>query len=114
MHVVIRDEPSMNLLGLLLRTRLEKADGPIDGEVKVVAGAMQVALRFRGNSVEVMRGGCATSEPAEHTAVIEGTLSALLDCARGRGLVRSFLTRAIRVGGNVPLLFRLARALRCI
>ena len=101
----------MNLLGLLLRTRLEAAAGPIEGEVEVVAGAMQVALRFRGDSVEVMRGGCADSGPAAHSARIEGTLSALLDCARGKGLVRNFFTRAIRVGGHPILLFRFARAL---
>ena len=41
----------------------------------------------------------------------EGTLSALLDCARGRGLVWHFVTRAIRVGGDPRLLFRFARAL---
>ncbi|MBI3071264.1 MAG: hypothetical protein HYY84_03970 [Deltaproteobacteria bacterium] len=111
MQVVIRDEPSMNLLGLLLRTRLENATGPIEGEVEVVAGAMHVALRFRGDAVEVMRGDSRTGEPPKHRARIEGTLSALLDCARGRGVVRNFVTRAIRVGGDPRLLFRFARAL---
>ena len=101
----------MNLLGLLLRTRLAQAEGPIEGDVDIVAGSMHVALRFRGDSVEVMRGASTTGEPAAHKARIEGTLSALLDCARGRGLAWHFLTRAIRVGGDPRLLFRFARAL---
>jgi hypothetical protein len=111
MQVVIRDEPSMNLLGLLLRTRLAEAEGPIDGEVEVVAGTMQVALRFCGNTVELTRSKGTKCRRGARCARIEGTLTALLDCARGRGLVRHFVSRAIRVGGDPRLLFRFARAL---
>jgi hypothetical protein len=97
----------MNLLGLLLRGLLERrlARRPtrLRGEVVLGAGEMRVTVRFIGGGVELTR------DPPARRAVasVLGTPAALLDLARGRGLLRAWLRGLLHARGRPLALLRL-------
>ncbi len=107
----------MNLLGLLLRSILERrlADTralqtarKLSGDVVIITGEMSVTLHFADGRVAITR------DPPEGRvrARIRGTLPALLDAALGRGRVRAWLAGRLRVWGGPFTLLRLLSLLR--
>ncbi|HEY3358748.1 MAG TPA: hypothetical protein VGQ83_36205, partial [Polyangia bacterium] len=86
------DQPeSMNLLGLLLRSILERRltdprarrrAARLRGELAVRAGRMRVTVRFTGAAIEITR--VAAARPR---ARVEGSMAGVLAVALGRGIV---------------------------
>jgi hypothetical protein len=114
--VRLEDPERMNLLGLLLRSILERRlaepaarrrAARLRGEVAVRGGRMRVTLRFEPTGIVITR--AASARPR---ARVEGTLAGLLAVALGRGLVRPLLTRALAPRGNLLFLLRLLPLLR--
>jgi len=107
----------MNLLGLILRSILERrlaqpggrrAAAGLRGDIVVDARGMRVTLRFHGGGVRITR------EPprARALATVSGTMQAFIDASLGRGMVRAVLARQLRVYGNPAALVRLIALLR--
>lgn len=115
-EIVVEDPPSMHLLGLMMRGLL--ADNlavpwkrhrarRLRGEVVVVAGGMQVALRFSEDVLVVSR------EPGSRPrARVSGAMTALLGMVTGSGLVLPVLMGRVRIRGDILFLFRLLPLLR--
>ena len=114
--VAVEDPQKMNLLGLLLANVVERAlenpktqrkCGPMKGDVQVKAGRMSVRLRFNQGRVEVVRASDAGAR-----ASVRGDLETLTDVSLGGGVVRHFLSRRLRVAGNVLFLLKTLPFLR--
>jgi hypothetical protein len=114
--VVIEEPETMNLLGLLLHSILQRnlAD-PVKasrathlrGEVAVRGGRMRVRLRFEESGITITRRAAARPR-----ARVEGSLAALLGVALGRGLVSAWLSGRLSARGNLLFLLRMLPLLR--
>jgi hypothetical protein len=102
----------MNLLGLMLRSLLERQlhdpraqrhFDALSGAVEIEARGMQVALAFEQDDVEIRRGG----SPVRPIARIRGTLTAVLDAALGRHLLGHFLRGELSAWGKPLALWHL-------
>jgi len=107
----------MNLLGLILRSILDRRlEDPgarrtasrLRGDILVDAGGMSVTLCFTGDGVRITR----EAPPGRPVARVRGTMRALIDASIGEGMVRSVLSRELRVSGNPLALLRLILLLR--
>ena len=87
--VILVEPERMNLLGLMLGSLLGRRLGDararrharrLGGQVWVQAGEMQVTLGFTEAGIQIRKGRA----PGPLAASIRGTLTALLDAARGR------------------------------
>ncbi len=114
--VRLEDPESMNLLGLLLRSLIQRnLEDPacqrraerLRGDVAVRAGRMSVTVRFGDAEVVVTR-----APAARPRARVGGTLAGLLEVALGRGLVRAWLRRRISASGNLFFVLRLLPLIR--
>jgi ubiquinone biosynthesis protein UbiJ len=106
----------MNLLGLLLSSVLRRtlADRAVRRRIRamhanvVVDGAgMCVTLAFDDGAVVVSRGACDQPD-----AVVQGSLSGLLDAALGRNRLRRVLRGELSARGNPIVVWRLLSLLR--
>jgi len=114
--VTIDDPPSMNLLGLILASILERnlADparqrgaARLRGDVVVQAGEMVVTLSFAEGGVTVRRGA------AEHPrAAVRGSLDTLMGLSLGRGMVGPVLAGRLKPRGSLLQLWRIRRLLQ--
>lgn len=107
----------MNLLGLIMRSILERRLAEpaalrsvrhLLGDIAIDAGGMTVTLRFTGDGVRITR----DPPMGRPLARVTGSLRALIDASMGRALVRSVLSRDLRVSGNPLALARLIFLLR--
>ena len=115
-NVTIDDPDRMNILGLILGSILERnlADpkraamlGKLSGNVVVKCGEMAITVDFIGNdTIRISRG--AAERPK---AMLEGRMNVLTDLTLGRGVVRHFFGRRIKLRGNIILLLRTWRLL---
>lgn len=114
--VAVEEPQRMNLLGLLLANVMERAledprtqrkCAPLKGGIQVRAGRMEVRIRFNEGRVEVLR----ASEDRPRASV-SGDLSTLADVTLGGGVVRHYLRRRLKVGGNLYFLLRTLPLLR--
>jgi hypothetical protein len=103
--VTVVEPERMNLLGLMLRSVIERrlaspftarATRFLRGDVVIDASGMRVTLRFGGDKVVITR------EPPAGKPVVEirGTLVGLLDAALQRNRVRHFLRRELEPRGR--------------
>ena len=96
----------MNLLGLLLcgllERRLARRPTRLRGDVVLGAGDMRVTARFTGAGVELTR-----DPPVRAVASVLGTPAALLEVARGRGLLRAWSRGRLHARGRPLALLRL-------
>jgi hypothetical protein len=114
--VVIEAPETMNLLGLLLRSILErsladpaKADraAGLRGEIAVRGGKMRVTLRFADGGITITRAAAARPR-----ARVEGSLPAFLGVAQGKGLVSAWLSGRLSAKGNLLFLLKMLPLLR--
>ncbi len=114
--VVVEAPETMNLLGLLLRSILERnlADPAkagratrLRGEVAVRGGRMRVTLTFGEGGVTITR-----AAPAKPRARVEGSLAAFLSVARGKGLASAWLSGNLSAKGNLLFLLKILPLLR--
>ena len=107
----------MNLLGLIMRSILERrlaepaalrSVQQLLGDIAIDAGGMTVTLRFTGEGVRITR----DPPMGRPLARVSGSMRALIDASIGRGMVRSVLSRDLRVSGNPLALLRLILLLR--
>ncbi len=114
--VVVEGPETMNLLGLLLRSILERnlADpakagraARLRGEVAVRGGKMRVTLKFAEGSITITR--AAAAKPR---ARVEGSLAAFLGVARGKGLAGAWLSGRLSAKGNLLFLLKILPLLR--
>lgn len=114
--VAVEEPQRMNLLGLLLANVMERALEdpkaqrkcvPLKGGVQVRAGRMEVRLKFNEGRVEVLRG--SDDRPR---ASVSGDLTTLADVTLGGGVVRHYLRRRLKVGGNLYFLLKTLPLLR--
>jgi len=115
-RVVIDDPPTMNLLGLLLgsiierqaeteasRKRLDK----LKGALVVEAGQMVISMTFAGGRVIISRG--AVDKPR---ARVMGTMQSLMGISLGGGMVGPWLAGHIKTQGNLFMLLRVLPLMR--
>lgn len=109
-------EPTLHLLSLLLRERLEIALGTPEGQqrarrlrgsVAFVAEGMETLLRFEGSSIHL-----GQSDVRRADVRASGTLASFLAICRGHAGVVSVLRRQVRVRGNPILLMKTLPLLR--
>jgi ubiquinone biosynthesis protein UbiJ len=114
--VVLEAPETMNLLGLLLRSILERnlADpakagraARLKGEVAVRGGKMRVTLRFAPEGVTITRAAAARPR-----ARVEGSLAAFLGVAQGKGIVSAWLSGRLSAKGNLLFLLKIMPLLR--
>lgn len=114
--VVVEAPETMNLLGLLLRSILERnlADpakagraARLRGEVAVRGGKMRVTLRFAEGGVTITR-----VPAARPRARVEGSLPAFLGVAQGKGLASAWLSGRLSAKGNLLFLLKILPLLR--
>jgi hypothetical protein len=114
--VALEDAAHMNLLGLLLRSILERrlADprarrraARLRGDLAVRGGRMRVTVRFTGCGIVITR-----TPAARPRARVEGSLAGLLAIALGRGLAGPLVRRELKPRGNLVWLLRLLPLLR--
>ena len=115
-RVTVDQPETMNLLGLLLRSILErrltdeaarKRAARLRGDLLVQGGRMRVTLRFADGHVTITR---TTSKRPR--ARVAGTLTGFLAVARGGGIVRPLLRGELKAGGNLVWLLRILPLLR--
>jgi ubiquinone biosynthesis protein UbiJ len=115
-RVVIADPERMNLLGLILRSILERnlesaacqrMAARLEGRIGVKAGEMAVTLECHAGSFRIVRGWEGSAQ-----ARVRGELGSFVRIATGGGLARPVLTRKIGFSGNPLLLLRLTALLR--
>lgn len=108
--VVIDDPPTMNLLGLLLgsiierRVALDKAKHRLQklrGTVVVEAGQMAISMAFGEGRVTIRRG--VVDKPR---ARVRGSMEALMGIALGGGMVGPWLAGRIKTRGSLPMLLK--------
>ena len=103
--VTVVEPERMNLLGLMLRSVIERRLASqqtarltrfLRGDVVIDASGMQVTLRFGGDKVVITR------EPptARPVAEIRGTLVGMLDAALQRNRVQHFLRGELKPRGR--------------
>jgi hypothetical protein len=114
-HVIIQDAPSMNLLGLILASILERnlvdprrkqIFEKLSGDVVVQAGEMVVTLAFDQGKLAVSRGAVARPK-----ASIRGSLDTLMRLSLGGGMVGPTLSGRLKPRGNLLLLLKMRRLL---
>jgi hypothetical protein len=114
--VVLEAPETMNLLGLLLRSILERslADpakanraARLRGEIAVRGGRMRVTLKFAEGQITITR--AASAKPR---ARVEGSLPAFLGVARGKGLAAAWLSGRLSAKGNLLFLLKILPLLR--
>ena len=114
--VVVEAPETMNLLGLLLRSILErsladpaKADraSRLNGDVAVRGGRMRVTLKFAPGGITITR-----TAAARPRARVEGSLAAFLGVARGKGLASAWLSGRLSAKGNLLFLLKILPLLR--
>jgi hypothetical protein len=114
--VTVEEPATMNLLGLLLRSILERNLAQpaiaaratrLRGAVAVRGGQMRVTLRFEEQGITISR----TPAPRPR-ARVEGSLAGFLDVALGRSLVGAWLGRRVSAKGNLFFLLRMLPLLR--
>lgn len=115
-RVVLEDPQTMNLLGLLMKGMLEinlsderlyKRACGLRGDIRVQAGEMAVTLRFDGKGLRILRD---SDQPPR--ASVSGSMSALLGVVVRERMVRSVLTRAVRIWGNPFMLLKVLPLIR--
>lgn len=114
--VVVVEPERMNLLGLMLKSLLERRMNhsaarrharALRGKVLIEASGMRVLLRFTQTSIEISREFTGRAD-----AEIRGTLTALLRAALGRQRARSLITGQLRARGAPLMLLRILSLLR--
>ena len=114
--VVVDTPETMNLLGLLLRSILERnlADpakaaraARLRGEIAVRGGRMRVTLKFAAGDITITR--AASARPR---ARVEGSLTAFLGVAQGKGLASAWLSGRLSAKGNLLFLLKILPLLR--
>jgi len=114
--VTIEAPETMNLLGLLLRSILERnltdpakalRAASLRGEVAVRGGRMRVTIRFAEGGITITR--AAAERPR---ASVAGSLPGFLGVARGKGLVAAWLSGRLSAKGNLFFLWRMLPLLR--
>lgn len=109
--VTIHDPPTMNLLGLLLGSIIQRNLSDEDkrrrfqklaADIVVQAGEMSVALRFDRGRLVITRE--AVDRPG---ARVRGTLDELMKLSLGGGIVGPWLAGRLKTGGNPFLLLKL-------
>ena len=115
-RVAVEKPEKMNLLGLLMRNLLATNladDGLYErvtrmrGDVRIKAGGMSVVLRFGGAALGIVSD---TGGPVR--ARVGGSMPALLGMVAGQGMVKPFLTGAVRIGGNPFVLLKMLPLIR--
>jgi len=115
-RVVIDDPPSMNLLGLLLGSIIERQAGTaatqrrlnkLRGALVVEAGSMTISMTFDGGRVTISRG--AVDHPR---AKVHGTMQGLMDISLGGGMVGPWLAGRIKTQGNLFMLLKVLPLMR--
>jgi hypothetical protein len=114
--LVIEDLPGMHLLGLILRSLLQRnlkdpkkarrAAG-LRGAVAVQAGEMKLRLDFQPGKLILARG-----HGQKTRARVKGSLETFLDIALGGSLIQPFVDGQLSIGGNPLFLLRLLPLLR--
>ena len=114
--VVIEAPETMNLLGLLLRSILERnlADpakasraSRLRGEIAIRGGRMRVTLKFAEGGITITR-----TAAARPRARVEGSLAGFLGVAQGKGLVSAWLSGRLSAKGNLLFLLKMLPLLR--
>ena len=115
-QVVLKDPESMNLMGLFLKTILERnmenaskaaVIQNMRATIDVKGGKMGVSLIIDRGTITIERGS-----PQRSNSRIAGTLDSMLSICTGGSYVAPVLSGKVKIGGNPFLLLRLLSLLR--
>ena len=115
-RVVIDDPPTMNLLGLLLGSIIERQAeqeatqrrlDKLRGALVVEAGSMTITMTFADGRVTISRG--AADKPR---ARVRGTMQSLMNISLGGGMVGPWLAGHIKTSGNLFMLLKVLPLMR--
>lgn len=114
--VQIDNIESMSIMGLILKTILEKNISKtkkynrvknLNAIYNIGAGKMKVNVSFNNGEITV-----ATGYAPEAVACVEGTLAAFVKIGAGGQFITPFLTRKLKVSGQITSLLPLLAVMR--